>query len=141
MTEIINLTAARSEAAKWGVTDRIRFIQTDGNFSKISDEKFDIIFTKSVLWSIKNLADFLDQIESMLAKGGKVAFVENVRGGNFLLWLRRYFVWRGRLDYGHEYYGITRAQIRLFEGKFDEVRATRHLGLVYTITGRKRPPV
>src|SRR5262245_34894827 len=40
---------ARTEAVRWGVSDRIDFITYDGDGRKLPPGPFDIIFTKSVL--------------------------------------------------------------------------------------------
>ena len=77
---------ADTEAAKWQVGDRVRNISADGGLEAIAGETFDAIFTKSVLWCIPDLADFLDQLEVHLAEDGKVAFVENCLGGPCLRW-------------------------------------------------------
>ena len=82
--------------------------------------------------------DFLAKIDEYLAPGGKVAFVENFRGGQFLFWLRRNVLKRGRFAYESIYHGIRPEQLPLFRGRFDDVRIKRHLWLVYTILGHKR---
>ncbi|KKN11637.1 hypothetical protein LCGC14_1024440, partial [marine sediment metagenome] len=131
---------ADTEAAKWQVGDRVRNISADGGLEAIAGETFDAIFTKSVLWCIPDLADFLDQLEVHLAEDGKVAFVENCLGGPCLRWLRRNIVRRKNFAYEQSYFGIRPDQFRLFHDRFAEVQIRRHLVVVYTIFGRKRPP-
>ena len=132
------LTRAAEFARQWQVEDRTRFIAYDGNLAALGEGQFDLIFTKSVLWSIPNLADMLEQIDAALAPDGRIAFVENVRGGSAVMWLRRYVIHRGRGAYLDRYHGITRAQAPLFQRQFDEVMIRRRRFAIYTITGRKR---
>jgi protein-L-isoaspartate O-methyltransferase len=139
MLERGDLTQAAEETARWGVSDRVRLIRTSGGFDAIAGETFDAIFTKSVLWSIEHLAEFLDQLEPHLAQGGKVAFVENYRGGGLLMWLRRNIVRRHRFEYESRYFGITPEQIGLFEKRFGGLTVRRRRYFVYEIFGHKKP--
>ena len=132
------LTRAAEFARQWQVEDRTRFIAYDGNPDALGEGPFDLIFTKSVLWSIPNLAEILEQIDSALAPNGRIAFVENVRGGSGVMWLRRNVIHRGRGAYLDRYHGITREQIPLFQRQFDDVMVRRRRFMIYTITGRKR---
>lgn len=131
---------AIAEVKKWNMQDRVKIYHTTGGFDKVVGQKFDIIFTKSVLWSIKDLGGVLNTIDQLLAPGGKVAFVENYRGGKFLLWLRRNLRYGG---FNHEniYFGITPQQLHLFEQRFSPVRIRRHSFLVYSIMGNKKDTV
>jgi SAM-dependent methyltransferase len=128
---------AKDEVNKWGVADHVRLVQTKGGFDEISGETFDVIFTKSVLWCIEDLSRFLEQIDVHLADGGKVAFIENFRGGKTLLWLRRVLKGRGAFDYEHLYRGITPQQLPIFRRYFANVRIRRHRFFVYEIFGYK----
>lgn len=134
------LTRAAEIARQWNVEDRTRFIAYDGNLAALGEGPFDLIFTKSVLWSIPNLAEMLEQIDAALAPDGRIAFVENVRGGSAVMWLRRNVIHRGRGAYLDHYHGITRQQTPLFERRFDDVRVRRRRCMIFTITGRKRTP-
>jgi len=129
---------AETEIRKWKVEDRVRRVATAGGFDEIAGERFDAIFTKSVLWCIEYLAEFLDQIEVHLADGGKVAFVENYRGGRLHFWFRRNFVHRGDFGWEENYRGITPEQIDLFRDRFADLRARRYLTFVYGILGHKK---
>jgi len=137
MLDTVDLGPSVAEVAQWGVGDRVRLIRTDGGFNEVRGETFDAVFTKSVLWGVERLAEFLDQIEAHLADGGKVAFVENVRGGRLEFWLRRNIIHRGRFDWEDHYYGITPSQIDLFRERFADLNVRRHRHFVYEIFGRK----
>lgn len=134
-----SLELAEAEVAKWGVSNSVRLIKTQGGFEKIAGEKFDVIFTKSVLYCIEDLPGMLDQIDSCLATGGKIAFIENYRGGNLLMWMRRLFIYRGRHKGHLIYFNINPWQIQLFRDRFSDLTAWRHLYFIYTILGRKKP--
>lgn len=138
MVDVCDLAAAQAEVAKWGVTDQVRLIQTAGGFDEIAGETFNVIFTKSVLWGIEPLGEFLDRIDEHLAEGGRVAFLENWRGGRVLFWVRRNLIHRSRFDWESHYVGIHPDQIPLFEERFADLHVRRHRFLVYEIFGRKR---
>ena len=133
-----SVSEAANEVGKWGVSDRVQLFATDGGFDCIAGEKFDVLFTKSLLWCIKDLAGFLTVLESHLSPGGKIAFVENVRGGALSFWLRRHVFHRGDFGYGEDYHGITTAQLAIFRQRFAEVRIKRHRLFVYGIQGQKQ---
>ena len=138
MVEKGSTAEAAAETARWGVSDRVHLIQTRGDLKEIASRTFDIIFTKSVLWSIGNLGAFLDSLEPLLAEGGKVAFVENYRGGKAMFWLRRNVIHRGQFEWGRRYFGITPTQLPLFSERFADVYVRRKRLFVYEIFGRKR---
>jgi protein-L-isoaspartate O-methyltransferase len=129
---------AAAEVAKWNVADNVTLRETDGGFDAIAGQHFDVIFTKSVLWSIEHLDGFLATLEQHLAAGGKVAFLENVRGSDFAIWLRGLLIHRGNFEYGKRYFGITRRQHDFFRKHFADVRIRKHRVLVYSILGSKR---
>lgn len=137
MVERAPLDTARAEVDKWGLADRVRMIRTQGGLEDLAGETFDVIFTKSVLWSVEHLDKLLDTFQTLLAPGGKVAFVENYRGSSALFWLRRNVIRRGRFDYEKHYFGISRSQIPLFRERFYDLRVRRHRYFVYTILGQK----
>jgi len=125
---------AQGEIETWGVADRVRLVETAGGFDEVGGERFDVLFTKSVLWSIEDLGGFLDALVPLLAPGGKVAFVENVRGGALLFWLREH-VRREGCGYAQRYFGVRKDQIPLFRERFRDVRARRYRFLVWCIRG------
>lgn len=138
MLEKGSCDGAIAETHKWGVASRVRAIVTQGGFSEVRDQSFDVIFTKSVLWSIEDLAELLDQVCPLLAEGGQVAFLENARGGTVLDWLRRRVFHRRDFTYRHYYHGIRPSQLGLFRERFADVRASRHRWLVYQIFGHRK---
>lgn len=137
MVERAPLEAAKAEVDKWGLADRVRMIRTQGGLEDLAGETFDVIFTKSVLWSVEHLGGLLDIFQTLLAPGGQVAFVENHRGSPALFWVRRNILHRGRFDYENRYFGITPSQIPLFRERFDDLQVRRHRYFVYTICGQK----
>jgi len=137
MIDRVDLAPARQEVDKWGVSDSVRLIQTQGGLEELGDQQFDVILTKSVLWCIEQLDDLLADMDAHLAPGGRVAFIENYRGHRLLFWLRRNVLRRGRFNYESHYFGITQDQLDLFRRRFDDVSIKRHRWLVYTILGRK----
>ncbi len=138
MLDHADLAAAKSEVQKWGVADRVRLIRTRGGFEDIAGETFDVVFTKSVLWCIEDLRGFVEQIDLHLAVGGKVAFVENYRGGKLLFWLRRNVLRRGQFKYEQRYIGITPSQLPIFRECFAQTGIRRYRYFVYEIFGEKR---
>ena len=139
MLERSGTDKAAAEVARWNVRDRVRLVKTDGGLEALGNETFDVIFTKSVLWSVEHLEPFLEELDSHLVPGGKAAFLENYRGGPFWMCLRRTFIHRGRFGYERHYFGITPVQLDLFRQRFDGVRVHRRLWMVYEIFGHKRP--
>jgi SAM-dependent methyltransferase len=134
-----NVDRARDTVTRWGLSDRVRLVATQGGFDEIAGEPFDVVFTKSVLWCIEPLAEFLTQIHNHLAPGGRVAFVENYRGGKGMMWLRRVVKGHGDYDsYVKRYFGITKPQLALFRNQFADVRVRRHRFLVWEILGHRR---
>jgi len=128
--------SAEAEVRKWNVADRVQLVATTGGFQKIVGQLYDVIFTKSVLWSVLDLAGFLEQLRGHLVPGGKVAFVENYRGGKVHFWLRRNLIRRGRFGYEDQYFGITREQIPLFRKRFCRLIVRRYRHFVWSIFGR-----
>jgi len=126
---------APAEVEQWGVADRVRMISTSGGFEEVRGERFDVLFTKSVLWSIEDLGGFLDELVPLLALRGKVAFLENYRGGRLLFSLRRNIVNRSAFGWEKHYHGIRPDQRRLFRERFTDVRVRRYVFLVYGIFG------
>jgi 2-polyprenyl-3-methyl-5-hydroxy-6-metoxy-1,4-benzoquinol methylase len=133
-----SIADAQQEVARWNVADKVTLHETDGSFDAIEGQTFDVIFTKSVLWSVEHLDEFLRMFDSHLAEGGKVAFLENVRGNGLSIWLRGALVHRGNFEYGRRYFGITRRQHALFRRHFADVTIRRRRLFVYSILGGKK---
>jgi SAM-dependent methyltransferase len=128
---------ARTEVAKWKVENRVRLVEADSALAGIEGESYDAVFTKSVLWFIEDLGAFLGIIDAHLAPGGKVAFVENYRGGGFVRWFRRHIVHRGKWIWERRYLGVRRDQIPLFQARFANVTVRRPRLFVFEIFGYK----
>lgn len=129
-------STARDEVRKWGLGDRIELHQTDGTFAVIEGRQFDVIFTKSVLWSVAELDGLLAALARHLAPGGRVAFVENYRGGMTLDLLRR--LRPGGCRHMRHYHGIRSDQLVVFRHHFEDVTIRRHRLLAYSILGCHR---
>jgi SAM-dependent methyltransferase len=138
MVDCCRLDLAKVEIAKWGVADRVHLVHSQGGFDEIAGQLFDVIFTKSVLWCIPDLAGFLDQVEAHLAPGGKVAFIENHRGGPLLFWLRGHVFHPGGCQWESKYHGIRKDQIPLFHERFADMKVRRPRYVVYEIFGHKK---
>jgi SAM-dependent methyltransferase len=130
------MPVAQAEVDKWNVARRTGFVVYDGNLDIFADEAFDLVFTKSTLTMIPQLADLLHKIAAKLKPGGKIVFLENGRGNWLLHSLRalRHRHW----DYRSVTY-FTRREIQLIGGIFelDTVRYHR-LPPVYLVLGHKR---
>jgi hypothetical protein len=83
------------------------------------------------------LEGFLEQIDVYLAREGKVAFIENYRGGKSLFWLRRILKGQGAFEYERLYKGITPQQLPIFRHRFADARIHLHRFFVYEIFGYK----
>lgn len=139
MLEKGETSTARQEVERWKVADRVTLVKTEGGFEPIAGQQFDVLFTKSVLWSIPNLGGFLAAMEPHLAPGGKVAFLENYKGDGGVSWLRQYVVHRGKCPWANQYHGISPDQIALFRERFDPLKVKRCRFFVYRIFGHKKP--
>ncbi len=82
------IETARANAENEGVQD-IDFIHYDGDLNILPDNRFDIVFTKSVLIVVPDLAGFLVNLSKKLRSRGKVVFIENGKGPNIVSLLRR----------------------------------------------------
>jgi SAM-dependent methyltransferase len=84
-TDRSTIKLALAEAQKWGVQDRVSFFHYNGNLQDCRDLdglEFDIIFTKSVLVSMReNLNYYLNKMAERLKPGGNCIFLENRHGG------------------------------------------------------------
>jgi len=69
---------AAAEVRKWGVADRVNFLESpSGSLSILPNGFFDLAFTKSVLLHIRDLEPFMHELSSKLKPGGRVCFLEN----------------------------------------------------------------
>jgi len=84
-----NFADARNETIKWGVSDRVNFVNYDGNPLNIPNGEFDFIFTKSVLVLIPNLRNYLNLLSNKVKPGGEIMLAENMHNGTILRRIRR----------------------------------------------------
>ena len=82
-------TAATAEASRRRVAHRVQFLVDDGQLSSVHDERFDVVFTKSVLVLIPDRPEYLHRIWDVLRPGGLLVAIENGRGGLVAALLRR----------------------------------------------------
>ena len=129
------LSVAQREATRWNVDKDVVFIQGGRNLSIVKDNSFDVVFSKSVLVVVPDLARFLEEINAKLKPGGKVVFLENTKGPWFMDILR---TWRhGKWDYTKARY-FTPQEIRMVFSIFAEVVVReRTFPPVVLIMGRK----
>lgn len=130
------LAVARREATKWDITERVVFVWGKGDLSIFNDNSFDVVFSKSVLVVVPDLARFLEQVNAKLKPGGKIVFLENAKGPWFLHILRAFR--HGKWDYTKARY-FTPQEVSLVSGIFDEVVMRRRaFPPVVLIMGHKR---
>lgn len=130
------LSTAEKEAAKHGVSDRVKFVAYDGNLDVFADESFDIIFTKSVLVLVPELESFLVTLNRKLKPDGKVIFIENGYGNIFVYLLRKF---------RHRKWAFSKAKffkpddMKLFQKSFNVIEIKRSwLPPVWMIYGEKK---
>lgn len=130
------LKKAKDEAIKHNVSDRVNFIQYDGDLDLLEEESFDIIFTKSVLVVIPELEDFLKTASRKLKVGGKIVFIENGYGNFILHSLRKYK--HRKYNYSQVNY-FKNKDLKLIKKIFDvkEIKSSL-VPPVYMIYGEKR---
>lgn len=130
------LSVARGEATKWDITERVVFVWGEGNLSIFNNNSFDMVFSKSVLVVVPDLARFLEEVNAKLKPGGKIVFLENAKGPWFVHILRAFR--HGKWDYTKAHY-FTPQEVRLVSSIFDEVVVRRRaFPPVVLIMGRKR---
>lgn len=131
------LSIAREEARKWNITDRVAFVHGKGDLSIFNDNSFDVIFSKSVLVVVPDLARFLKEVNAKLKPGGKIVFLENEKGPWFIHLLRTFRHYR-KWDYTKARY-FTAQEVRVVCDIFDEVVVRRRtFPPVLLIMGHKR---
>lgn len=132
------IECAEAEGARWGMTDRVTFLQIRGDLAELKPRVFDLIFIKSVLYWVQDLDHMLERFDELLADGGRVAFVENWRGSDLAMALRRRLFHRRWMKEATDFPGIRASQLPLFRQRFDEFQYKRYWRLVIAMKGRKR---
>jgi len=130
------LRVAQSEARRWAVEGRVEFVKYGGDLDIFTGHSFDLVFTKSVLVLIHDLAPFLAQISSKLRSDGKVVFLENAKGNAVVHGLRRFR--HRRWNYTRAHY-FTDGQIAQIGSVFDIDKMRKTVWPpVYLVCGHKR---
>lgn len=75
-----HLEAAKAEAVRWGVEDRVSIQKCSAMLDELEPASFDLVFTKSVLVVARPLPPFLERIKQLLVPDGRVLFIENGAG-------------------------------------------------------------
>jgi 2-polyprenyl-3-methyl-5-hydroxy-6-metoxy-1,4-benzoquinol methylase len=101
----------------FGVAENVKIIKYDGNLDILGDEKFDIVFTKSVLIYSDDLRGFLEGVNDHLKADGKVVFIENAKG-NVLLHLARW-IKRHSISFFKRTHYFTQTEIDLVKSIFN----------------------
>lgn len=130
------LSVAQREATKWNISERVVFVLGGGDLSIFKDNSFDVVFSKSVLVVVPDLARFLEEVRAKLKPGGKIVFLENAKGPWWVHLLRAFR--HGKWDYTKASY-FTPQGIRMVSDVFDNVVVKRRaFPPVVLILGHKR---
>lgn len=134
--DIIPAGPAIAEAGQWGCGNRVDFRRYDGDARELPDERYDVIFTKSVLGFSDRTTyrGLLEALASRLAPDGTALFLENVDHPVLKLYRRHVRYRRSRWDL-HDF-GLSRARVRIVEEYFPKVEIASHAGLVWTVRAR-----
>lgn len=134
------LERARREAEKWNVSDRVEFLDYSGDAAELHPRRFNLIFTKSVLYWVQDLAPLLDKFRDLLADDGRVAFVENWRGSDLMMAVRRRLFHRRWMRGTADFPGIRRTQLPLLAERFGPFEHRLFYRLVIAMRGQCRGP-
>lgn len=131
------IMAAKAEAQKMGVQDKIQSVLSLGTLDVVPDNAFDVVFARSVLVMIPELEGFLKAISTKLKPGGKIVFLENAYG-NLLIYLLRYAK-HGKWMLSEQANYFTERQVSMVNKIFD-VRLLKKTSFppVYLFCGYKR---
>jgi SAM-dependent methyltransferase len=132
----VPLDGARREAERWGVSDRVRFLNYRGDPGTLPEGEFDFVFTKSVFVQVREREAFLTALASRLTAGGELLAAENVAMGPVLNYLRRAVIHRGR-EFVKRSHGVDPAFLAAVRGAFDRVEYRSFFWLVTAIRARR----
>jgi len=136
--DVAAVERARTEAKNWNVEDRVTFPTYRGDAAELQPQEFDLIFTKSVLYWVQDISSLIDRFHALLAPGGRVAFVENWRGSDLLMALRRRLFHRRWMAGATDFPGIRREQLPVFAERFSAFEHRRYYHIVIAMRGRAR---
>lgn len=128
------IETAYNEARKWNVQNSINFCEYDGNLSTLSKDKFDFVFTKSVLVTIPNLFSFLSQIDELLNESGELIAAENLKTNRTTSFIISKIT-HSRLRLKPTFSGVDESFLSTIKRVFRKTEIKKHLGLVVGIRG------
>jgi len=134
----VSLDRARQEADRWGVGDRVRFLNYGGDPAALPEGDFDFVFTKSVLVMIGELEKFFAALVPKMAAGGELLAAENLAGGRLLHFLRRVVIHRRRTNFLARFHGVDDAFLAALGRSFEVVGRRRFAWLVVALRARRR---
>jgi SAM-dependent methyltransferase len=134
----VPLDGARREAARWGVSDQVRFLSYSGDPASLPEGDFDFVFTKSVLVMIPVLSPVLGGLSAVLRRGGELLAAENLAGGPLLNFLRRTVMRPWRSPFAHRFHGVDASFHAVLGQSFEIVGEKRYWGIVSAIRARVR---
>lgn len=133
-TDAAAIPRAEAERDRWQL-DSVQFTHYDGDLEKI-DQRFDFIFTKSVLVVVPDLPGLLRGISSKLVPGGELLAVENDAGGPALAFLRRHVVHREWRGVAHKLHGVSESFWQAFPETLEVIERRRFWQLVTAFRAR-----
>jgi protein-L-isoaspartate O-methyltransferase len=130
------LEQAQETVNNFGLADQVNLILYNGDLKTLDRNKYDLVFTKSALICVSDLAGFLIDLNELLHDESRVIFIENGRG-NLLMQLLRLIKGRG-LDFLKRIHHFTQADLDLIKSLY-EIELLMHSKWppVYLICGKK----
>jgi len=126
------IAIAKQEAARCGLTQSVSLQVNSGDLAELEKDKYDFVFTKSVLVLIADQTRALEDIGRLLKADGEYMAVENLAVGRFLTFLR-HNVWHRKWKDRSPFQGIDEASFDCFSSLFKHLRYRKHHGLVVAI--------
>lgn len=130
------LEQAQETVNNFGLADQVNLILYNGDLKTLDRNKYDLVFTKSALICVSDLAGFLIDLNELLHDESRVVFIENGRGNLFMQLLR---LIKGRgLDFLKRIHHFTQTEIDLIKFHFEiELLMHSRWPPVYLICGKK----
>lgn len=85
----VDFSAAMLEKARETVSGNVMWLREDFDSLPFLESSFDLVISGFTLRSVQKLPEFLGHVYRILAPGGKAAFLDLTRPGNF--WVRLFF--------------------------------------------------
>ena len=134
----VSLDVAWQEVDHWDLRNRVSFLHYDGNPSNIKEEGFDYVFSKSVLVVVPDIDRFLTSLLPKLSEGSELMLVENLDGGKFYYFIRRYLIHRQWKDFKDRFHGVDKDFIAQVSGLFSVPEIRNYYGIVAAIRALKK---